>query len=80
VPCRAVPCRAVPCRAVPCRAVPCRAVPCRAVPCRAVPCRAVPQGVPAIALSLADHKATQMKHYAAPAEVAVTLIQVCTGA
>lgn len=33
------------------------------------------KGVPAIALSLADHKATQTQHYAAPAEVAVTLIE-----
>lgn len=44
--------------------------------CRAVTCCAVLQGVPAIALSLADHKATQAQHYAAPSEVAVTLIEV----
>lgn len=41
-----------------------------------MPCCAVLQGVPAIALSLADHKATQAQHYAAPSEVAVTLIEV----
>jgi hypothetical protein len=44
--------------------------------CCAVNC--VVQGVPAIALSLADHKATQTQHYAAPSEVAVTLIEVCS--
>lgn len=50
---------------------------CCAVACCAVLCRAVLQGVPAIALSLADHKATQTQHYAAPSDVAVTLIEVC---
>lgn len=37
---------------------------------------ALGQGVPAMALSLADHKAKHTQHYAAPCEVAVTLIEV----
>jgi broad specificity polyphosphatase/5'/3'-nucleotidase SurE len=37
------------------------------------PCACV-QGVPAIALSLADHQAKQQQHYTAPAALAVSLI------
>lgn len=36
------------------------------------------QGVPAVALSLADHKAKQMQDYASPAAIAVTMIEVRT--